>query len=845
MVDIDQKQDNWIKTDNGKWTFCGPAAVANCFKWFDSKYNVPPGAPGDGNDQFPLVRDYMDNLPPFFAGAWDDHDPWNVDHINTPWGPPAGAPPPTAQPFIPGAQPQPSAMPAWGELVERLAWYFDTDGIQSGYCMFSGTKVQDMQDGIDQWFLSEQFADGSTLWDSLYERTLVMPSFTEVETLVEMCEDVILLLGFWYEDPPGSGDWWRCGGHYVTVAGINSDSLLIALSDPWYDNAEAGGRGRIGTGNYIAHVWPHTDPTIHNDEGNVSHDIYTVSVDPVSPAGLWELADYPVSLNPNDCYNFEDMNVPDEFIPVSQPWTGVSPIFTEVEYAVVISPKTPPDTMRNHFKTWQVEPIDTLITVVVEDQFMQDDITLDRIEFLSNPTRKDSFEIVDDFEHLTWYRAHGRDTLLQVEYSNQFGTDTVRIDSVQYLLLPTAKEVPDPFPEELDHYKAYRIIDPVEFDRTVVLEDQFDILYGTPEFIETLKPIYFLTPALKNKPPPLFDSVTHYVAYEIFPERFFSIDVNTFDQFGEYVLQVDTSKILLVPTRKLSVEPPPPPDTMQNHFKTWQVEPKDTLITVVVEDQFMQDDITLDRIDFLSNPTRKDSFEIVDDFEHLTWYRAHGRDTLLELEYSNQFGTDIVRIDSVQYLLLPTAKEDYPFPESLDHYKAYRIQDPVTFDRTVELEDQFDILYGAPEFIETLKPIYFLTPALKNMPPPTPPMFDSVTHYVAYEIFPERFFPLSVHTLDQFGEHVLQVDSYWCRPGSCGLSHLHRHPCRITLRPGGLNHSLSPRSSWSKTSSCGIPLFWTPLSSSLTRPGRTPLRSRITLSISPGIGRMVRAPGWM
>ncbi len=432
MPDIDQKQDNWIKMETGAFTFCGPVAVANCFKWFDSKYNVPPGAPGDGMDQFPLVRDYMDNLAPFIPPARDDHDPWNVDHAGTPWGPPANLPPPTAQPFVPGPQPQPSTMPAWGELVERLAWYFNTDGIRTGYCEFSGTNVFDMQAGIDQWFHSEMFPDGSTLADTLYEYTIPMPTFAEIETLVEMCEDVILLLGFWWyegggeqqfirgdvnEDgvvnqadvdlcllgPPFSCDdavdvnddgilepaecvyldqflnfggpppeppfpdcgpditpdgldcaefppcppggpvqWWRCGGHYVTVAGVNSEDFLIAVADPFFDNAEAGGRGRVGDGTLIPHPHGSHDATVHNDEGNVSHDIYSVSIDPVSPGGLWELVGYPVSLNPGYCYDFSEQNIPPEFETMTQPWDGTSPIYTEVEYAVVISPRNHP-----------------------------------------------------------------------------------------------------------------------------------------------------------------------------------------------------------------------------------------------------------------------------------------------------------------------------------------------------------------------------------------------------------------------------------------------------------------------------------------------------------------------
>jgi hypothetical protein len=344
MPDIDQKQDNWYKYDTGAWTFCGPVAVANCFKWFDAKYNdVAPGAPCDGWDQFPLVRDYTDATPPIWCpapGNMDDHSAENIDHPATPWlfgaTPP---PPPTPQPFVPGAQPQPSGMPAWGELVERLAWYFDTDGVRTGYCAFSGTYVDDMQDGIDQWFIDEGVDD------ILYERTWPQPTFAWVETLVEKCQDVILLLGFWYEVSPG--EWYREGGHYVTVAGVNSELGLIAFSDPYYDNAEAGGRGRVRNGIIIPHAGHPAGTSTHNDEGNVSHDIYDVIEPSPSPGGLWALAGYPPggkSSLSEWMSNFYNQNVPDEFKFLTAPRDGKQQIHTEVEYAVEISPwEYPPD----------------------------------------------------------------------------------------------------------------------------------------------------------------------------------------------------------------------------------------------------------------------------------------------------------------------------------------------------------------------------------------------------------------------------------------------------------------------------------------------------------------------
>jgi len=513
MPDIDQRQDGWLKTDTDQWSFCGPAAVANCFKWFDSKYNdVAPGAPGDGIDQFPLVRDYLDDLGPLVG--YDDHDPWNIDHVGTPWGPAIGPPPATAQPFVPGPQVPGGGLPPWGELVERLAWFFDTDGIQTGYCEHTGTNVMEMQAGIQEWLESERFADAvpqfirgdidgngnvnmtdavacaaggpfacddaadvnddgvldmadctyltnylaaggpappmpfpdcgkdpsadalgcndcpacpwsNTLADSLCEVTTPMPSFAYVESLVHKCEDVILLLGFWFdEDPqqfirgdvnadgflsiadiaalvigppfmcddaadvnddgalnsldsaylwdwimtavtpppppfpncgpdptydnlrcadfppcPGAGGVWRrIGGHYVTVAGVNSERFKIAFSDPFVDNAEFGAPGRVGNGIIIPHSFPHA-PTVHNDEGNVSHDIYDAEIPSVSPGGEWWLPGYAVNGDPGYwVWNFHDQNVPEEFEPMTAQWNGTSPIHTEVEYCVHISP---------------------------------------------------------------------------------------------------------------------------------------------------------------------------------------------------------------------------------------------------------------------------------------------------------------------------------------------------------------------------------------------------------------------------------------------------------------------------------------------------------------------------
>ncbi|MBI4810991.1 MAG: hypothetical protein HY800_06050, partial [Ignavibacteriales bacterium] len=174
---------------------------------------------------------------------------------------------------------------------------------------------------------------------------------------------------------------------------------------------------------------------------------------------------------------------------------------------------------------------------------------------------------------------------------------------------------------------------------------------------------------------------------------------------------------------------------VQNHYKTWMIEPQTYDARVLVQDQFMEDSLTLVGIELLSNPTLKvhesQPFPINDPDDHLTWYRAVGRDTSINLAFKNQFESTAVSISKVEYLLVPTQKQGHGPPTNLDHYKAYRITDPQMLRTPVMLQDQFDDRYGSPENIDSLLPTFFLTPAVKNL---ESQLYDSVTHYVAYMI---------------------------------------------------------------------------------------------------------------
>ena len=343
VPDFDQRQwGTYIWTSNGQlppagsWSHCGPVAVANSLWWLDSEFEPNPMPQPIINDGFLLVQTYN--------AQWDDHDPQNV-----PW------------------------------LVEHLAYLMDTDGRRTGL-VHSGTNVNDMQAGlthylswtgvnplgdvngdgiVDQTDVSiVQAAMGSTPWQGpwdlradispastayppvadnvinmndlglvmqnmgrtglFYEHTVMQPDFFFIEEEVERCQDVVLLVGYWMFNT-GTGQWYRePGGHYVTVAGVDSAGMKLALSDPVQDAFESGliPEGRIP----VPHMHPPGEPpyTTHNDAQYVSQDIYSVAQIsppwfPPCPGGNWRIVDF-------------------------ASWRPAPPYFAVIEYAVVTSP---------------------------------------------------------------------------------------------------------------------------------------------------------------------------------------------------------------------------------------------------------------------------------------------------------------------------------------------------------------------------------------------------------------------------------------------------------------------------------------------------------------------------
>jgi len=277
MPDFDQKQDNWFDPAGGAWTYCGPVAVANSLWYFDSREETGGIPPPTISDSYGLVTAY---------GAWDDHNVTNVE-----------------------------------PLINDLASLMNTS-------ISTGTDVFDMEHGI------REYLNATGYNDSYYEVTVEMPDFYWIEEEVERCEDVILLLGFWtaYDDYMPPNEWWRVGGHYVTCAGVNSAGMQLGISDPFLDNAEAGGPGRVP----VPHPAHPGNGTVHNDTQYVSHDIYDVNLS-FTPGGMWALENYGFG-NPA-IVNFQGLNPnPNSMLPVG-PYLGPQyPLHVEIEYAVAVSP---------------------------------------------------------------------------------------------------------------------------------------------------------------------------------------------------------------------------------------------------------------------------------------------------------------------------------------------------------------------------------------------------------------------------------------------------------------------------------------------------------------------------
>lgn len=282
VPDFSQQQSTWVFGNDNQWSHDAAVAAANSLWWFDSKFETGTTPPPAISDHYGLVTAY---------GAWDDHAPNNV-----------------------------------APLVNDLARRMNTNSASAG------TYPADVAAGIREYLQSKNMAISYTV---TYNDA---PRWDWVREEVKRSEDVILLLGFWEQQADG---WKRLGGHYVTAAGVSCYGDSIAISDPWRDNAEAGGPGHVS-------LRPHAHPTappdaLHNDARYVSQDVYGI-LTTNNPGGRWGLARYAPDFA--SIANFMGVNVPVPYASYQAERYRNGHIVTVVERAIAVSPAVSTVTMR-------------------------------------------------------------------------------------------------------------------------------------------------------------------------------------------------------------------------------------------------------------------------------------------------------------------------------------------------------------------------------------------------------------------------------------------------------------------------------------------------------------------
>ncbi len=173
------------------------------------------------------------------------------------------------------------------------------------------------------------------------------------------------------------------------------------------------------------------------------------------------------------------------------------------------------------------------------------------LNLFANPASKNGEAIVDKNAHLNWYDLYDPtpDPTRVVAYENQFGQAKMYIGRAYSLLVPAQKmEKGSAFPEKLDHYKVYQVLQGEPIVQGVTLEDQF----GKSE-TKVYDPVFFAVPVKKwyeGQTYGIHNEKAHLVMYRIYPESV-QKTIMVRDQFARRYEQVFRSVLLAAPSVKL------------------------------------------------------------------------------------------------------------------------------------------------------------------------------------------------------------------------------------------------------------------------------------------------------
>jgi hypothetical protein len=222
-----------------------------------------------------------------------------------------------------------------------------------------------------------------------------------------------------------------------------------------------------------------------------------------------------------------------------------------------------------HFRCYivsrQTPQSPTLITL--SDQFLQDvSLEVDEPLQFCAPVSKNGLPIEEPEEHLTMYGAAANLVPhLIVETRDQFGPRTLEAVGARVLLVPTQKltveGVPTglPFRRRLNHSWCYEVNgEPI--DRDVSLSDQF----GT-DTVRVEQPVLFCNPVEKvrvidgrREVTRIEEREVHLTCYDIHaPQRTEPTRLEILNQFERDTFTITSFELLCVPSAKENVRPAP------------------------------------------------------------------------------------------------------------------------------------------------------------------------------------------------------------------------------------------------------------------------------------------------
>lgn len=199
-------------------------------------------------------------------------------------------------------------------------------------------------------------------------------------------------------------------------------------------------------------------------------------------------------------------------------------------------------------------------------------------------------------------------------------------------------------------------------------------------------------------------------------------------------------------------------DFQLDHFRLYDVQPYFSGATPILKGQFdgLERPAVVGQLRQFANPVSKDGEAIKDRNRHFTIYDAQTTfpDPLRAVHVQNQFGDQDLLIDHLLFLLVPAQKIEpgLDFPDTLDHYKGYRVFSGPVINRTVSLADQF----GEEDGVLVLEPLVFCVPSLKRYGGRLEEIKNPTDHLTIYRIV-GRDFHTARDVRDQFFPQPIQL----------------------------------------------------------------------------------------